>query len=116
MPPGKMFFVDWNADRFINWAKQIGPACRKVVQTTLEQAVVEQHAYRSCFGILSLKDKYSAKRLEAVCSLFAKNSVAPSYSHLKRTLERGEDLQKEKSKEEESNRKGFRRGADYYKK
>jgi len=109
-----MFFVDWNADRFLNWAKQIGPACQKLIQNTLDRAVVEQHAYRSCFGILSLKDKYSAKRLEVACSLFSGSNVPPSYSYLRRVLERGEDLPKEKAPAEESSGKGYRRGADYY--
>lgn len=116
MPPGKMFFVDWDAARFINWARQIGPACKKVVKSTLDRAVVEQHAYRSCFGILSLKDKYSAKRLEAACSIYARSNVTPSYSRLKSTLERGEDLRKENHQEEKQNKKGFRRGAEYYRK
>lgn len=116
MPPGKMFFANWDAERFVNWAKQIGPACKKVVQNTLDRAVVEQHAYRSCFGILSLRDKYSAKRLEAACALFVTSDVAPSYSHLKRTLERGEDLKQEEKQEQKPNQKGFQRGAEYYKK
>lgn len=116
MPPGKMFFVDWDADRFINWARQVGPSCKKVVQGVLNQAVVEQQAYRSCFGILSLKDKYSAKRLEAACSLFVQKNVTPSYSHVKRALERGDDLNKEEKQKKKQPAKGFRRGADYYKK
>ena len=84
--------MDWDTECFINWAKQIGSACQKFVQNTLDRAVVEQYAYRSYFGILSLRDKYSVKRLEAACALFVTSDVAPSYSHLKRTLERGEDL------------------------
>ncbi len=116
MPPGKLFFVDWDADRFIHWAKLIGPACQKLIQSVLAKAVVEQQAYRSCFGILSLKDKYSAKRLEAACSLFTQKGIVPSYSHVKRVLERGDDLEKEENREENRQAKGFRRGAEYYRK
>ena len=87
-----------------------------MIQRVLDQAIVEQQAYRSCFGILGLKDKYSAKRLEAACSLFTQNNVSPSYSHIKRALERGEDLQKNEEPEKRQEAKGFRRGADYYKK
>lgn len=116
MPPGKMFFVDWDAERFIKWAKQIGPACQRVVQGVLDRSVVEQHAYRSCFGILSLKDQYSPKRLETACSLFTQKDISPSYSQVKRVLERGEDLEKEVKQEIKPQLKGFRRGAEYYKK
>lgn len=116
MPPGKLFFVDWDAERFIRWAKQIGPSCQKVIQRVQDQAIVEQQAYRSCFGILGLKDKYSAKRLETACSLLSQNNVSPSYSRVKRALERGEDLLKNEEPERKQAAKGFRRGADYYKK
>lgn len=116
MPPGKLFFADWDAERFLKWAKQVGPACQKVVRGVLDRAVVEQQAYRSCFGILSLKDKYSPKRLETACSLFTRKGIFPSYSQVKRVLERGEDLEPEENQEEKPHLRGFRRGADYYKK
>ena len=29
MPPGKLFFADWDSDRFVNWAAKIGPCCRR---------------------------------------------------------------------------------------
>lgn len=115
MPPGKLFFVDWDGERFLKWAEKIGRSCKKVIQQVLDKAVIEQQAYRSCFGILGLKDKYSGKRLENACSYLLEAGSSPTYSQIKRILERDEDLV---SKDEENHHtakpKGFSRGADYF--
>ena len=117
MPPGKLFFVDWDGERFINWAKGIGVACATIIRSILERAVVEQHAYRSCFGVLSLKDKYTAKRLEAACALLLARDVrTPSYSQIKRVLENGDDLKAGDDDEKTKSPKGFQRGTSYYRK
>ena len=59
MPPDKLFFVDWNRDRFLRWADKIDTATRRVVEAILDRAVIEQQAYRSCLGVLSLRDKFA---------------------------------------------------------
>ncbi len=116
MPPGKLFFVDWDADRFLAWAGKIGPACKKVVSGILDQAVVEQHAYRACFGVLGLKDKYSEQRLEGACRLLLERGLSPRYSQVKRILEKKEDLTTSKQDDKkDAAPKGFQRGAHYYK-
>ncbi len=69
MPPDKLFFVDWDRDRFLGWADKIGTATRQVVEAILNRAVVEQQAYRSCFGILSLREKFGPQRLEGACGI-----------------------------------------------
>ena len=84
MPPNKLFFANWDAARFINWGKQIGPSCAQVITQILDRAVIEQHAYRGCFGVLSLRDKYGAKRLEQACALLLSRSLVPGYSQVKR--------------------------------
>lgn len=118
MPPHKLFFANWDAERFINWGKQTGPSCAQVISCMLDRAVIEQHAYRGCFGVLSLRDKYGSKRLEQACALLLTRSQVPSYSQVKRTLEKGEDL-KEKDKDntdpiERHRPRGFQRGSQYF--
>jgi hypothetical protein len=115
LPPNKLFFVNWDAERFIHWGRQTGPACAKIIEQILGRAVIEQHAYRACFGVLSLKDKYGEKRLERACQILLSRSKAPSYSQVKRILEKGEDLKGEENKESAEHRPhGFRRGSAYY--
>ncbi len=64
MPPDKLFFADWDRDRFLSWAEKTGSATRGVIEAILNRAIVEQQAYRSCFGVLNLQEKYGAERLE----------------------------------------------------
>ena len=114
MPPGKLFFVDWDAERFLQWAGNIGPHCREVIQRLLNRYVIEQHAYRGCFGILSLKDKYSEQRLEKACEILLLQTLPESYSQIKRILERKEDLTPRTKSAEAEGPKGFQRGREYY--
>lgn len=114
MPPDKLFFVDWDAERFLQWAGNIGPHCREVIQRLLNRYVIEQHAYRGCFGILSLKDKYSEQRLEKACEILLLQTLPESYSQIKRILERKEDLTPRTKSAEAEGPKGFQRGREYY--
>lgn len=117
MPPGKLFFANWDADRFLKWAVQIGPSCRKVIQLILDRAVIEQQAYRACFGILGLKDKFSSARVEQACSYLLRQTLAPTYSQVKQILDKGEDLASPQTENsEDSPPQGFRRGPGYYSK
>lgn len=118
MPPHKLFFANWDAERFIHWGKQTGPSCAQVLSRMLDRAVIEQHAYRGCFGVLSLRDKYGSKRLEQACTLLLSRSQVPSYSQVKRILEKGEDLkEKDKGNTDPIKRhrpRGFQRGSQYF--
>lgn len=117
MPPDKIFFADWNKDRFLRWGESIGPATGKVIESILERAIIEQQAYRSCFGIFSLKDKFSELRLENACSLLLSHTSSPTYQQIKNILEKEraeetsgvqDDLKSEKSD------RIHRRGAKYF--
>lgn len=118
MPPDKLFFTDWDKDRFISWAKTIGPATSKVIEGIFDRAVIEQQAYRSCFGVLSLQKKFGNKRLERACVFSLSIQALPGYRQIKSTLEKGLDLPVKQStsteKKEDMNKRGFRRGATYF--
>lgn len=117
MPPDKLFFTDWNRDRFLTWAEKNGHATRLVVQAILERAVIEQQAYRSCFGVLSLQEKYSAHRLERACSILLSRTPSPSYQQLKGILEKNLDVPDQPKPKESAKitpKRGFQRGAGYF--
>ncbi len=117
MPPDKTFFVDWNRDRFLSWADTIGPATRQVVEGILDRAVIEQQAYRSCFGVLNLRDKYGPQRLERASSFILQRSSASTYQQLKNTLEKDMDVPELPSPKEPTRknvRRGFQRGSSYF--
>lgn len=115
MPPDKLFFVDWNRDRFLSWAEMIGTCTRQVIEAILDRAVIEQQAYRSCFGVLNLKDKYGAMRLERACDIIASRTPSPSYRQIKSVLEKDLDIpEPPKQVAKRSPKRGFQRGADYF--
>jgi hypothetical protein len=117
MPPEKLFFADWDKQRFLDWSSKIGQSTRKTIEAILDRAVIEQQAYRSCFGVLSLKDKYSAQRLERACSIILSRTQAPTYQQLKGLLEKNIDLPANKTESinvVKKPKQGFQRGAEYF--
>jgi hypothetical protein len=117
MPPDKLFFADWNRDRFLSWAEKVGKSTKLAVQAILDRAVIEQQAYRSCFGLFSLKDKYGDMRLERACGVLLSRTAAPTYQQVKNILSKDMDSPKNTAKEEKhkpSAKRGFQRGAEYF--
>ena len=115
MPPDKIFFADWNRDRFIRWSVQIGPSTCKVIELILERAVIEQQAFRSCFGVLSLKGKHGELRLEQACSTILTYTSSPTYQQIKNVLEKKEKQSDQEQAEPVGNEpRGHRRGASYF--
>ena len=67
MPPEHQAYLQWNGDRFLRWARQVGPNTAAVVKLFLSAYKVEQQGYKSCMALLKPADKYSSTRLEAAC-------------------------------------------------
>jgi len=67
MPPAHRQVSDWSPERFLRWAKEIGPHTAQLVAVVLDGRRHPQQAYRSCLGILSLGKRYTNARLEAAC-------------------------------------------------
>ena len=67
------------------------------------------------FQARSAVPTYGTKRLEKACQILLSRSKAPSYSQMKRILEKGEDLEGEENKRSADHRpRGFRRGSEYF--
>ncbi len=67
MPPSHQKYSEWSPDRFVRWARTIGPHTATLVQAVLASRKHPQQAYRSCLGILRLASRYGEDRLEAAC-------------------------------------------------
>ena len=118
MPEDHQKYLEWNGDRFRQWAERIGINTSKVVNALLASQRVEQQSYRSCMGLLKLADKYSVDMLEAACAKALTYTASPSYKSIKNILAAGQEhISSEKSKENPSttpNQHAITRGADYY--
>ena len=118
MPESHQKYLEWNGDRFRNWAERIGINTSKVVDALLTSQRVEQQSYRSCMGLLKLADKYSVDRLEAACQKALIYTASPSYKSIKNILATGQDkteinLSKDTNMNTQ-NKHALTRGADYY--
>lgn len=90
MPAAHRAHRQWSPGRFINWAGDIGPATRGVVQAQLENRPHPEHGYRACLGLLNLSRHYGRARLEAACARAARIG-SPSYRSIASILKHGLD-------------------------
>ena len=67
MPVSHRQFAQWSPERFLKWAKDIGPATATLVVQQLQKRRHPQQAYRSVLALLSLAKRYDRQRLEAAC-------------------------------------------------
>ena len=119
MPEG-LRDTQWNAERFIRWAHDIGPNTEQAVKAIIASRKVEQQSYKTCIALLKLADTYSQARLEAACEKSLCYHSCPSFRTIKTILKTGSDKQKNNSRnepeqnEEDTRKYAFIRGAEYY--
>jgi len=92
MPSSHRQHRQWSPGRFLNWAKQIGPATLEVVKRQLEDLPHPEHGYRRCLGLLNHARRYSKSRLEAACER-ALAIHSPNYRSVTSILKQGLDQQ-----------------------
>jgi len=116
MPENHQKHGEWNADRFREWAKRIGPETFAVIQFLLTSTKIEEQSYKTCNALLHLSGKYSRDRLEAACKRVLEFSPRPSYKAVESVLKSGAEPAQEKKagKDGVAIQYGFLRGANYY--
>ena len=116
MPESHQKYLQWNGERFIQWAEKIGPSIATVVKSILSSYKVEQQGYRSCMGLLKLADKYSVERLENACKRALSFTPQPSFKSVKNILVTGQDklVPEMTATKDDGNAHGYIRGAAYY--
>jgi len=113
MPPKHREYIQWNGERFKEWAGKIGECTYTVVGSILVTHKVEQQSYRACMALLKLSEQYSPERLEAACSKALFYTPRPGYKAIQTILKSGQDKPKEPTAPPNGGH-GFTRGADYY--
>ncbi len=67
MPPSHRWYAEWSPEKFLGWARSVGPATEAIITKVLESAAYPPQAFRSCLGILSLARPHGAERLNKAC-------------------------------------------------
>lgn len=115
MPADHQKYIEWDGDRFRQWATKIGPHTATVIEVLLTRTAIEQQGYKSAMALLKLADKHSIQRLENACKRALSYTPAPSYQNVKRILLSGQDKEIITTEEHEpANPYGFVRGNAYY--
>lgn len=84
------FMSDWNPDKFINRASEVGPDTKEYIIGLLGSRQHPEQAYRSCQGVLSFSARVGKERLEKACRR-AMQYGDYSYHTIRVILERGLD-------------------------
>ena len=67
MPPAHRWYAEWSPERFLGWARAVGPQTEAMIGKVLEARTYAPQAYKSCLGILNLVKPHGAMRLEKAC-------------------------------------------------
>jgi transposase len=86
MPPNHQAMSDWNPQRLINWAQNIGENVQLVIEKILSRTPHPEQGYKTCLGILSLAKKFGPARLEQACQRVRAFDYY-SYKGIKRILD-----------------------------
>ena len=67
-PKSHQRHLEWTPGRLVRWSgKEVGPQCSQAVARLLESKPHPEQGYRACLGIMRLRRRYGAERLEAAC-------------------------------------------------
>ncbi len=118
MPDNHKKYLEWNAQRFIEWAEHSGSNILITVKSILVSHKVEQQGYRSAQVFVKLADQYSIEHLEAACARTLTYSPSPSLKSVKTILKTGQDKLKNPDEVKlitsRTSEHSYTRGADYY--
>ena len=91
MPSPHQYMTEWNPNRFINWARNIGESTEEYIVRVLEKRQHPEQSYKSCAGILGLSKKIGNARLENACKR-ALEYERYSFHMIKSILDKGLDI------------------------
>jgi len=117
MPEKHRQYTQWNAERFIRWASDIGPGTQQAVKAIIASRKVEEQSYKTCIALLKLADTYSVIRLEAACKKALSYTSAPSFRSIRTILKTGSDRLKAQTVAlipENNTAFAYTRGTAYY--
>jgi transposase len=117
MPDKHKQYTQWNAERFIKWAGDIGTNTKQTVKAIIASKKVEEQSYKTCIALLKLADTYTVERLEAACEKALSYTTTPNFRSVRTILKTGSDRLKQNTFEvqhEDNNTFAFIRGASYY--
>jgi len=114
MPPEHRWMSDWNPDRFIKWAANLGEPVKDIIEAVLASKEHPEQGYKTCLGILNLAKKYPPERFLKACGR-ALYYECYSYKRIENILKNNmEGSDDEMNSDEILPRHDNIRGSEYY--
>lgn len=111
MPVSHRHYLQWDAERFEDWASGLGEATRIVVGRFLAAGPVERVGLKACTSLKKLADLAGDAHLEEACKLALECSLEPSIKQIRELVK---TCAKPVDKPTADTSVGFVRGSDYY--
>jgi transposase/ribosomal protein S19 len=95
MPPNHQAMQErkgWNREDLLQQARKLGDGIGKAAALILDAHFYKEQNYKSCFGMMMLRNKYGLSRLEAACNRALQGNRV-NYHMIRNILERGLDKQ-----------------------
>jgi transposase len=67
-PASHRHHSEWPPSRIISWGNSIGPNTGAVLEQILARRQHPEQGFRSCLGVIRLRDRYPTERLEKACA------------------------------------------------
>lgn len=106
--------AEWSPSRLVAWGLSIGPHTGRFVEEILKRRAHPEQGYRSCLGLLRLRDKYTDARLERACARAAQYGAFSRKSVLVILRNKMEDTSPREMSQEAVPAHSNIRGASYY--
>jgi transposase len=92
LPSTHRFVSEWNPERFIRWASEIGEPTRLIIEGILQTKSHPEQSYKACLGVLGFVRKVGKDRLNNACAR-ALYYQSYGYNVIKNILAKGLDKQ-----------------------
>ena len=121
MTPEHRKYLNYNAEDFTLWAKDIGPNTEEIVKYFLTAGKEAEQGFKACANLTKMAEKYGSERLESVCARVLTHTSTPSIRVISTVLKSGQERQSAgcaecSQKPDNTNSYGITRGMDYYRK
>lgn len=67
MPRSHRMHAEWTPSKIVAWAATVGPHTATMVERILETRPHPEQGFKSCLGLLRLKDSFPSERIERAC-------------------------------------------------
>ena len=111
MPP-QFVKAQWDDNRILRWAKEIGPATHAVITRMFSGVKVKEQAYNPALAVLNLTKLYTEQELEDACEYSLSKTSNPRCKFIKTVL--ASNTASRSVGEESADQGGYLRGEGYY--